>query len=243
MINPNDNNEIQNLNTEEIAFPEIEYAGLPPLDLDRTTLHQAYSIIANAVDPQYLNDLNWIHNADIQWQLNELQLIANNISQMILNYRNHPNVFLLTKIFIWIQLWGGVGGRSIFIRGLRWPNNFDVNIYSAAVASTTNEEFNEALFTLNQLYGVNTAFATKHIHFWSNGNAPIFDSIISKIIFGIKEPNPNNYNDYILGIDEVINILALRGTPNITREMIERNLFNWANTLQGKNWIQIRIGI
>ncbi len=89
------------------------------------------------------------------------------------------------------------------------------------------------------MYGINTAFSTKHIHFWSLASAPIYDSIIAEIVFGdlVKE---KDYQIYLNSMDALI---AELGVSSISRSTIERNLFNWANTPSGMEWRAIRKAI
>lgn len=239
MINPANIELIQQLLQDEIAFPEIDYGQNEPLNLPATTLHAAYSTISARVDPVFLQDLEWDVNGDLQWQNNMLQQLSDNIYAMIAEYQHNPNNHLLTKIFIWIQLWGGNSGRGVFVRGQGWPQNFVLETYIDAVTQIQSQQYYCALCTLNQIYGVSTAFSTKHIHFWSGANAPIYDSIIAAIVFGRNrnQIRSNEYTGYLNALDALI--LEL-GNNEVTRSSIERNLFNWANTPQGVQWRNIR---
>jgi len=240
MIDPNNIEEIVQLKKDEIAFPLIDYHLHLPLNLPKTTLLAAYTNIANNVDQEYLEGLVWNNNGDIHWQNGMLQHLSNNIFNMINHYNINPSDQLLTKIFIWIQLWGGNSGRSVFIRGHGWPQNLNIAEYSTAVHEIINSNFQAALTILNGIYGLSTAFSTKHIHFWSNASAPIYDSIIAAIIFGRnkKQVRPNEYLPYINGLDLLIDEI---NNNQVTRRSIERNLYNWANTPLGKQWSNLRI--
>lgn len=242
MIDPANIEEIEQLNQDEIAFPLIDYHFNLPLNLPATTLLAAFTTISNNVANDYLEDLNWNNNGDIIWQNEMLMHLSGSIYEMINQYHNNPTDELLTKIFIWIQLWGGNSGRSVFVRGQRWPNNFNINIYHNAVEQINNEDFQSALITLNNLYGISTAFSTKHIHFWSNAFAPIYDSIIAAIIFGRNQyqVRSQEYQLYINALDQLIDEI---NNDQITRSSIERSLFNWANTPLGLQWRNIRLGI
>lgn len=240
MIDPTNLQLIQQLQQDDIALPEIDYSKNVTLNLVSTTLHAAYKTISDYVCQEFLSDLEWEDNGDIQWQNNMLQQLSDNIYAMIAAYRDKPNDHLLTKIFIWIQLWGGNTGRNVFVKGQGWPNNFVIKTYLEAVSQIQNQQYIAALQTLNQMYGVSTAFASKHIHFWSGGDAPIYDSIIAAIVFGRKQSQvrPNEYPIYISALDKLIEEL---NDNNVTRSSIERNLFNWADTQQGKLWRCIRL--
>lgn len=240
IIDPSRIEKIEQLKQGEIAFPLIDYQFILPLNLPATTLLAAFTTISKNVPNDYLEDLNWNNNGDINWQNEMLQHLSGSIYKMINEYQNNETDELLTKIFIWIQLWGGNSGRSVFVRGQGWPNNFNINMYKNAVEQINNEDFQDALITLNNLYGVSTAFSTKHIHFWSNAVAPIYDSIIAAIIFGRKLVRPQEYQLYIHALDQLIDEI---NNDQITRSSIERNLFNWANTPLGLQWRNIRLGI
>lgn len=243
MVNPNNHQLILNLHRDQIAFPQIDYTGLPELQRQRTTLFAAYTTIQNCAGNEYLQELNWNANGNIEWQLQMLEHISTQIFQMIVRYNANPDNELLIKIFLWIQLWGGNSGRSIFVRGQGWPNNFNGNRYAQAVDLVIEGNYQQALEILNNLYGISTAFSTKHIHFWSDGDAPIYDSIIAAVVFGrkISQVRSNEYTPYIDALDQLIVELNDLGHQNITRSMIERNLFNWADTEQGLTWRMLRL--
>lgn len=169
-----------------------------------------------------------------------LQQLFSCIYATISAYRKEPNNVLLTKIFIWIQLWGGNSGRSIFIRGQGWPKKFAILTYLDAVNQIQNHQYIPALQTLNGMYGVKTAFSTKHIHFWSGSDDPIYDSVIAAVEFGRNQSlvSPKEYPHYINALNYLIVEL---NDNNVTRSSIERNLFNLADTQQGKLWRCIRL--
>lgn len=242
MIDPKNFEEIKKLNQDDLAFPLIEYHLNLPLQLTSTTILAAYTTISNKVDGNYLEELNWNNKGDIDWQNEMLQHLSARVLDMIKEYHSNPTDELLTKIFIWIQLWGGNSGRSIFVRGNKWPQNFNIDAYRNAVQEIMNDNFQNALIILNGIYGISTAFSTKHIHFWSNKSAPIYDSIIAAIIFGRKHTQVriNEYQPYIDGLDKLIDEI---NNNQVTRSSIERNLFNWANTPLGLQWRNLRLRI
>jgi hypothetical protein len=230
---------VKGLKKGEIAFPRLEFSGNPDLNLNSTTLLAAYSIISSRVEPRYLVGLDWEVNGDIRWQNAKLKQLALEINELIQGFNDDPSDENLTRIFLLIQLWGGNAGRTIFIRGNGWNKNFNLDCYRKSIVLVQEGKFLEALTLMNSMFGINTAFSTKHIHFWSLSVAPIFDSIIAEIVFGdvVKE---KDYKSYILALDALINDLA---DPEITRSTIERNLFNWANTPVGNEWRSIRKSI
>jgi hypothetical protein len=220
----------------EIAFPGLDFSQYPDLNLNSTTIMAAHKVISSRVEPRFFEGLEWDANGDVHWQNAKLKSLSDDVIELISEYHIKPNDFTLNQIFLWIQLWGGNAGRTIFVRGKGWPNNFNINCYRDSIGLIEKGEFVEALIKMNTMYGINTAFSTKHIHFWSLTKAPIYDSIIAEIVFGdiVKE---KNYKDYLNALDELIKKL---GDPKITRSTIERNLFNWANLDTGKEWIRYR---
>lgn len=240
MIDHNNYQLIQQLPFDEIAFPEIAYRQEEPLNLPTTTLHAAFNTISNRVDPVFLVGLEWNVNGDIQWQNNMLQYLSDSIYAMIEEYNNEANDDLLTKIFIWIQMWGGNSGWSVFVRGQGWPHNFVLQTYIDAVEQIQAHYYVEALNILNQIFGVSTAFSTKHIHFWSGAAAPIYDSIIAAIVFG-RNRNQIRANEYPIYLTALDNLIDELGGYGVTRSSIERTLFNWVNTQQGKLWRCLRL--
>ena len=240
IINPENTSQIEqlNLDEDEIAFPDIDCKYNQDLNLNSTTLLAAYTTISKRVAPIFLTDLNWKEKGDTKWQNEKLKSLSERIYSMIGEHQQNKSDFLLTKIFIWIQLWGGNSGRTIFIRGKKWPDNFKTIIYSKAVCQIKQGHYRKALKTLNSLYGISTAFSTKHIHFWNKGDAPIYDSIMAAIVFGRKQARAKDYPRYIGALGELADKLNGEG---INRSSIERNLFNWANSKEGSKWIKIRL--
>ena len=237
IINPENTSQIEQLKLDEIAFPDIDYKSNQDLNLNSTTLLAAYTTISKRVASIFLTGLNWKEKGDTKWQNEKLKSLSERIYSMIGEHQQNKSDSLLTKIFIWIQLWGGKSGRTIFIKGKKWPDNFKTIEYSKAVCQIKQGHYIKALETLNSLYGISTAFSTKHIHFWSKGDAPIYDSIMAAIVFGSK-PRAEDYPRYIGALGELANKLNGEG---IDRSSIERNLFNWANSKEGSEWRKIRL--
>lgn len=240
IIDPKNIALIRQLKKDQIAFPDIYYNDYLELNLNSTTIKGAYSTISKRVDQIYFTDLEWDENGDIVWQNKMLAELSKKIFIMIANYQKEQNDQLLLKIFIWIQLWGGNAGRSIFIRGQGWPGNFELQKYKAAINFILSKQYMDGLKILNTLFGLNTAFSTKHIHFWSDRAAPIYDSLIAAIIFG-RNKNQVRHNEYSLYMDSLDTLINKLGGNGITRSSIERSLFNWANTEDGIEWRKLRL--
>ena len=206
IIKPCNTQAIQELEIDEIAFPDIDYTVSKPLNLPSTTLQAAYTTIKRRVDEDYLKGLDWDEDGGIEWQNEKLEELSENIYQMIQQFSATTDNSLLIKIFIWIQLWGGNSGRSIFVRGDNWPDNFCLETYREAINQIRGKgDYPFALEILNRMVGLSTAFSTKHIHFWSGANAPIYDSVIASIVFGRSQSQVRSkqYPFYISWLDNL----------------------------------------
>jgi hypothetical protein len=145
----------------------------------------------------------------------------------------------LKKIFIYIHVWGGIAGRNIFVMGKNFEGNFKPKTYKCAIDLLRNKKIGEALKKLNSIAYLGTSFSTKHIHFWSLGELPIYDSVIAKLVFGRKTVRALHYEGYIQAIDNLITCLEWRDGILRNRQTIERGLFNWAAN-QGTEWLALR---
>jgi len=239
MIDPNNHEEITALEPGEAAFPEIPYQGLPDLFNPSPTLVGMYNLLQNQGLGDYLLDIGWIQNPNVQQQNVLLNNIYDQITELVAEYLMHNNQNLLEKIFILIHLWGGITGRVPFVINGGFINNFDPNIYAQGIDELQNDNLHDALVTMLGLQMIGGSFASKHIHFWSQGSYPILDRVISSIVFGVNPPinghYPALYHEYL----EELNIVMLdqQGTTYAT---IERNLYNWAKKQDGIIWKNIR---
>jgi hypothetical protein len=204
-------NEVGDLVRGKLAFPNLDFSNFPDLELNSTTLLAAYSNISSRVESKFLEGLDWNNKGDIRWQNAKLTELEANINSMILEYQQKPNDFLLVQIFLWIQLWGGNAGRSIFLRGNSWESNFNIDTYKKVINLVEKGLYIDALKLMNTIFGINTAFSTKHIGFWSLTKAPIYDSVIAEIVFGDIDPET-----YLLDIKSVEKLLnsSPKGTYN-----------------------------
>jgi hypothetical protein len=242
IINPNNLEDIISLKIGDIAFPEIEYVRGLELQLPRTTLKGAYSIITKYINPEIFDVLKWDVHGDIEWQNLMLEKISNEITQMIDLFRSNENARtddFLKRIFIWIQLWGGITGRRPFVKNSAFYETFQTDIYRKSIDFILNDNFTLALTNLNQLKGIQTAFATKHIYFWSQKKAPILDRLIANIIFGKSIPLEKDYKRYYDSLNTALT--SLPNSADLTISDFERCLFNWANTDEGIRWRALRI--
>lgn len=237
IINPNDNAAISHLRIDDIAFPDIDYSGEPNIDRrGRSRLHSAYSIIINKVNLEYLAGFEWNPTGDQDWLNNKRIELEGLIRNGIDDERNQPSDFGLTRLFILIQLWGGSAGRGVFVRGRGWPDNFNLEAYRTGVRYALEHNPMEALNSIENINYLGTAFSTKHLSFWSSKEYPVYDSILSKIVFGRRGAKRRQYPLFLEAINGMITDNNL-----LTAHSIERNLFNWANSDEGQRWSEMRM--
>lgn len=234
IIEPNAILEISNLQRHNIAFPNITFSN-QELQRTKTTLKGAYTLISNSGLSKYLEDLNWNNDGDIEWQNNMLKLLSIEILKMIEKWKKEENSELLKKIFLYIQLWGGITSRGFFIKK---NGGFDCNYneqgYKKGVEECIKED-TQSLVSFCNLNQVGISFATKHMYFWSNKKLPIYDNIIAMIIFGrTPQNNIRHYQQYTESLKEMGKI------KNIRTSLIERSIFNWYETENGRRWFDMR---
>jgi len=173
MIDINNHEEIAALEPRMVAFPEIPYQGLPDLFNPNPTLVGMYNLLQNKGLGDYLLDIGWIQNPNVQQQNVLLNNIYDQITALVAEYLLHNNQNLLEKIFILIHLWGGISGRSPFVRNGGFIHNFTQNIYAQGIDELQNDNLHDAIVTMLGLQMIGGSFASKHIHFWSQGRYPI----------------------------------------------------------------------
>jgi hypothetical protein len=239
LIKPNDLASISNLKPNEIAYPDIDYED-QILVRAKTTLKAAYTNIENTEAAKYLNDLSdvWNSNGGIDWQNKILNILQKDIFTSIKKHSETKDKELLKKIFVYIQLWGGNTSRGFFLRNGGFSQNFNEIIYLKSINYIKKNESAKALKELLNINQVGISFATKHLFFWSNGTLPIYDNIIAMLVFGRKPKNSlQDYSEYI----DALNKMSIKMSKKTSS--IERSLFNWADTQDGKKWICLRKNI
>lgn len=174
----------------------------------------------------------------------QLDLLSEKIAYEIRKYDTQQLDGGLINIFHMIQFWGGVGGRSIYVKSAGFENNFDIQAYrkfaSTSRATALIPQKISQLSTLSQeikFFGV--AFATKHAKFWSEDlgveSLLIYDSIMSEGCMGYPLPAWKHYLKFLTEMQSHAKEM------NITPKKLERLVFNFFTSLDGKKWVQARI--
>jgi hypothetical protein len=158
----------------------------------------------------------------------------------------------LTHIAIGIQLWGGITGRSPFVRGGGFLINFPINIYSHIVdlivshppADPVVGNWHAIVALRHHFHGLGVSFLTKHLSFWSRMSPhaikfPILDRVIkNNFIHPHIPPKWSDYPDYLAEFNADLALLRARpGLAMISIHSIERQLFNFS-LIGAPGWVR-----
>jgi hypothetical protein len=168
------------------------------------------------------------------------------VSQMTVYLRsNQSSQQLIEQLFHWVQLWGGVAGRNIYVRDGGFRENFKHEAYSifaeAAAAKTlqldNRIDIMRAASKAIRHWGI--SFASKHATFWAQAARasalPIYDTNIARGCLGYKVAEWRHYQDYV---EQMSKRAEERG---IEVAALERYAFDFFASEQGEEWIQYRI--
>lgn len=172
--------------------------------------------------------------------------LTNRIHERIDLYNSKPNDDLLLTIFHSIQVWGGNTARAFYFNDGA-NKNLKLDGYKSAVNYLRNGDVNKAVELFRKsVNSMNIAFASKHFSFWTadfqgriNENKrqlPILDGIIFKLVYGQNSPNYSHYNRYLVDMYKFVS-----KHEGITVGSLERQLFNFADTAEGRQWIKQRL--
>jgi len=162
--------------------------------------------------------------------------IEKHIGDLIKKYCNEPNSDLLKTIFHYIQLWGGITGRNIYVRNGGFENNFKLDYYNSIVEKiivlkqdTLESDLKVIEEQFTQIPHIGVAYGTKHIRFWSinaNKNSiqlPILDRVISIGLLNTPYCAWRHYYTYVKQMQEEAE------KRNISITALERTLYNKLN--------------
>ena len=148
----------------------------------------------------------------------------------------------LTHIAIGIHLWGGITGRTPFVRGGGFLINFPINIYTHIVDLIVGQppahhvlgNWHAIVALQHHFYGLGMSFFTKHLSFWSRMSPhairfPILDKVIkNNFIHPNITPNWNDYPRYLAELNADLALLKARaGLAMMSIHSMERQLFNF----------------
>jgi hypothetical protein len=154
--------------------------------------------------------------------------IQNLISEYIIKKEENK----LIEIFHFIQFWGGISARNIYVKNGGFDKNFCIESYKdiIEIALTTNKDtfhldLKKIKSSSSSIKQLGISFTTKHLSFWSRYNTygfnlPILDNIIS---MNLLNKCYANWRDYLTYVEEM-QTEAKRN--NTTVLILERELYN-----------------
>lgn len=237
-------------NTRKFDLPQIEFVINPPrLEKNKYSTKALITNLKNRglhqiIDEVFPQKINLENQRDLvfsmeEWIINDIELVKNN--QLFGDER------LLNKIFHSIQIWGGNEARLFYFQD-PVKNNFDVIKYGQAAKYLQSGEIQKALLIFQQFSQMGIAFASKHFSFWTKSlqgfknegarQLPILDKLIFQLTYGDNSPN---FRHYIKYLEDIYLSLESQGIDRLTVHSLERQLFNFADTEEGKSWIKNKI--
>jgi hypothetical protein len=142
----------------------------------------------------------------------------------------------LIEIFHFIQFWGGITGRNIYVKNGGFENNFTLDAYKAIVEiaininpETCKDDLKKVEVLSKQIKNIGISFTTKHLSFWSrfinkyNFILPVLDSTLSLNLLYKCNPSWKDYRQYV----EQMQIEASKKNTTVT--ILERELYNYFN--------------
>ena len=239
---------LKNSEKGEFLIPDINYNdSMPELYREKFTTR---ALIKNILNHSTSNLIDSVFDVDynLKTDIELIGYLENIINQKIKNYLITNDENLLISIFNSIQIWGGNSARMFYFKN-GFEKNFNLNSYKEAVLilrSGKKDSFLNAIESFKKMQKINIAYASKHFSFWTSDligfeykypqQLPILDRLINNLVYGkSNQPDYRHYKKYVNDMFEISNYLK------IDIQIIERNLFNFADTEEGKNWIKIRL--
>lgn len=162
--------------------------------------------------------------------------IETNIGNLISEYFKDNNDSKLIEIFHFIQFWGGITGRNIYVKNGGFENNFSLEAYKAIIEITTNinqetckADLKKVELLSKQIKNIGISFTTKHLSFWTrfankhNFILPVLDSTLSLNLMYKCNPTWNDYRQYVKQMQKEACV------NNTSVNILERELYNYFN--------------
>lgn len=243
------------LKVNEFAIPKLPYVVSPP-DIIREN-GSTRAMITYLINKKMVVEEGILSNYQARKNEDLLPCLQNSIANEIqavmqvgiLNACDESIISIIHKI----QMWGGRMGRQFYIRNGQ-NNEFDVNAfpinsYKKSVDFVLSGDVGKAVQIGQGIPGFGISFASKHFSFWTqsfqgftnNGpkQLPILDSIISRMVLGVKLPNWGHYPNYVRKMYDILSHEELKEIE-LTVHSLERQLFNFEDTDLGRKWLAAR---
>lgn len=178
---------------------------------------------------------SFIPNNDIDFGQATFE-IESHIERLIKEYVYSNDNNKLIEIFHFIQLWGGITGRNIYVKNGGFENNFSLGTYKAIIEIATNinqetrkADLKKVELLSKQIKNIGISFTTKHLSFWTRFTnkhhfiLPVLDSTLSLNLMYKCNPTWNDYKHYVEQMQKEASI------NNTTVTILERELYNYFN--------------
>jgi hypothetical protein len=241
-----------------LAIPDLDWvSGLQPLKLaSLKSLKGMFTTLANrkykSTLDRYLPNVPTSRDLRLD-DINRLEIgILRDINVALRSGSRCRSDPILPCIAAGIHLWGGQSGRNAFVRGGGFDANLPKDSYGRLVELLMTHPKDVALPNGNwpaiseigsQLSNIGVSFLTKHLSFWSRAiespfHLPILDRIVfQKFVNPSRLPSWKDYVPYVEAINAERDVLAKRpGLGAITIIDMERQLFNWAGSVDALDW-------
>lgn len=212
-------------------FPKIEYSNSFPMlrGKDGAVLPVSQSMVTLLSGQGSHPEFHFVEKDFAEQFDNDINKLERNIFDCVCGY-NHGDD--LESIFHKIQIWGGMTGRSVYVRQkFNWnsiaPKYNELVDMCLKVSDLTEESIDklyDAFVRFNEVKYIGVSFITKHIHFWTYVNLkqnafPIFDKVMSENLLH-KKVNFRNLKAYWR------DMITKSKEENVSLMSLERQLFN-----------------
>ena len=231
------------------ALPEISYSNnIPALLRIRYTTR---ALISNLIKKGYSQIIDETLPNDYQNYTDEelLKSLEDRINLVVKILVKDLDRLATDKdleiVFNSIQIWGGNQARGFYLKNGGFKNNFNIDSYRNGIKCIIDGKIESAISFFNEMSQIDIAFASKHFSFWSRSaqglqnegfrQLPILDNLMFQLTYGKSNPKYRHYIKYLEDIYITCSELE------ISAHALERQLFNFADTPDGKIWIQDRV--
>ncbi len=233
-INPENLNEIANLQRGQFAYPLLNWnVEIPNLENANKTIKSIATNMSNRGFDEIIQ-FALLNNENLN-----PELLENLIQEQILVFLANPANVILTEIFHLIQLWGGNSGRMFYFKGANIHLDSYSNLINCILQTQEIDNILQLLkTTISNSSHINIAFFTKHIAFWQRFGTtfsyplPIYDSIMAKNLIGIVQRDKKGRyvgftnNDFKHLKIYWENMIEISNQNNISSIVVERQIFN-----------------
>ncbi len=177
-------------------FPKIKYSNSFPMlrGKDGAVLPVNQSMVTLLSGQGSHPEFHFVEKDFAEQFDNDINKLERNIFDCVCGYNHGDN---LESIFHKIQIWGGMTGRSIYVRqefnwnsiAQKYQELVDMCLKVSDFTEESIDKLYDAFVRFNEVKYIGVSFITKHIRFWTYVNFrqnafPIFDKVMSENLLG-----------------------------------------------------------